>query len=298
MSDKRLVSFAERHPIFVPALRETYHFSTKQLVMNAILGLIAIPISYHFGLLTGIQVWAMVKTLFVVYIFLFLVTALFNFARSPLRLLADHHRQIAILDKRLASFSEANHAAIPAYLPAAELATPDVEFTTAEVVDAWLSDCSLDREKPPYAPSVEVRAMLANFYYKPEQGVPPFIDLKAHLSIADASGKPMKTRYNAVWDIGQEAEYKRFDTADIDDLIIALLLPDAGIATFEHKWRNSNFRPESVPLLGSEFCFQLDLIGKYQNETVMNKTMKFTLNTDPPKMELVDVIFNRNTNNP
>ena len=63
--------------------------------------------------------------------------------------------------------------------------------------------------------------------------MPPRIFVKAHISIADSTGMPIKARYDAVWHEGED-EYKEFDTADTHALVIALIARDDAIATLQY----------------------------------------------------------------
>jgi hypothetical protein len=274
-----LVSFAERHPILVPALRDIYRFSKTQLSMNAVLAIIAIPVSNHYGLLTDVQLGPAIKAFLLIYLALLLATGAFNFIRSPLRLLASHHRQLMALDQlRLGKNAPSQYAG-----------TPDIEFTNPEIIEGWFhaATLGLTREKPPHDQSaIKVQVMLVRLYYKPDRAVPPFLNLKAHMSIADVSGNPIKARYDAVWDTGQESAYKLFHTADIHELIIALFI-GTSVCTYEYGWRDGNFKPEFNPLNGNSFRIRLELIGKHESDAVLNKFLEFSLKADPPSMSLI-----------
>jgi len=255
--------------------------------MNALLGVIAIPVSYHYGLLTNVQLWATIKALSVIYIALLVATAVFNFIRSPLRMLAEHHRHFA----NLADAGIAGDGTI-------YKGNPDIEYTDFEIVERWLGDESgLTDEKPDdeWGKADKVRVILARFYYKPHRDVPPFLYVKAHIAIADSEGMPIKTRYDAVWDKERESEYKRFETTDSYKLIVAVLPCDLelepGIVTFQHGERDGEFCPELILLDGKEFQLQLDLIGKHQNIPILNKWFTFSLSLDQqPALKLQQVV--------
>jgi len=286
----RSLTFWERHPILQVALKETYHFSRTQLLMNAALAIIAIPVSYYYELLTGIQLWPTIKTVVVIYTALLVATAIFNFIRAPLRLLSEHHLTLAELtEQRLAqvqtrALPDKSDASVGAFVHTAE---PNIEFTNPEVVTRWLNRRGgvTDEEV------LKTRVLLARFYYKPDRGVPPMIYVKAHVAFANAEGVPIKARYDAIWDKGQENEYKEFQTADTHGLVIAVLsdAPEKGIATYKYNDSDGEFQPECDMLFDEEFRLRLELIGKYHNEPILNKSLEFTLSLDPQVLfKLID----------
>ncbi len=175
---------------------------------------------------------------------------------------------------------------------------PDIEFTNSLVVDRWIHpELGLIDEKPvpdfPFgsSESLEVQVMLARFYYKPDRDVPETIYVKAHIAIADASGKPIHARYDAVWDQEPESEYKTFDTAKTHGLIVALVSADAdpkSMSTFEYRERGSEFDPDSHRFEGTEFRLRLELIGKHYDQRVLYKAFDFGLGLVPkPWMKLI-----------
>lgn len=171
---------------------------------------------------------------------------------------------------------------------------PDLEFTNPIIIDRWLDlEHGLTEEEDEDSGSLKVKVVLARFYYKPDQGVPPRISVKAHISIANSAGVPIKARFDAVWE-EEEDEYKEFDTADTHALVIAMIPCDDAIATLQHGSRpypdtqyGRYFAPSSETLEGKEFRLRVDLIGKRYDEVVINKPFNFNLNLDPPLMKLI-----------
>jgi hypothetical protein len=117
--------------------------------------------------------------------------------------------------------------------------------------------------------------------------------VKAHISFANASGVPIKARYDAVWH-DEHDEYKEFDTADTHALIIGLIADHDAIVTLQYDRRpypNTQygyyFDPSSEGLEGKEFRLRVELIGKRDNDVVINKPFDFSLSLEPFLMKLV-----------
>jgi hypothetical protein len=104
VSDRR--PFRERYPISAPALEATYHFSKGQLLMNLILAVVAIPVSVYYGLIPWFQLGATIKVLAIVYVGLLLISAVSNFVKAPLRLLADNKVQVAQLQEQITQLEQ------------------------------------------------------------------------------------------------------------------------------------------------------------------------------------------------
>lgn len=106
--------------------------------------------------------------------------------------------------------------------PKRTFANPHIEFTNPFIgpreIDAW--GCLRTATT---SPNVEV--MLARFYYKPERNVPPFLFVKAHISIANADHVPIKARYDATWDEECDSASIRLGTAETGVVVVALLPP-------------------------------------------------------------------------
>jgi hypothetical protein len=171
---------------------------------------------------------------------------------------------------------------------------PDLEFVNSLIIDRWIDpEHGLTEEGDEDSGTLKVKVLLARFYYKPDPGVPPRLFVKAHISFANASGVPIKARYDAVWH-DEHDEYKEFDTADTHALIIALIADDDAIATLQYGRRpypNTQygyyFDPSSEALEGKEFRLRVELIGKRDNDVVMNKAFDFRLSLEPFLMKLV-----------
>lgn len=117
--------------------------------------------------------------------------------------------------------------------------------------------------------------------------------MKAHISIVNSEGVPIKARYDAVWD-GSEDEYEEFHTADTHALVIALIANEDGIGTLQYGRRPYDkayggyyFAPSCERLEGKSFRLRVELIGKSSNETVLNKPFDFELSVDPPAIKLI-----------
>jgi hypothetical protein len=132
----------ERYPIAAPALEATYHFSKKQLLMNLILAVVAIPVSVYYGLIPWFQLRATIKVIVVVYMGLLVLTAIYNFARSPLQLLCRNHRDIVELRSELEQLKLRSEGI--GRLPTAAthigrtepLKDPNIVYESSDVVDA------------------------------------------------------------------------------------------------------------------------------------------------------------------
>lgn len=291
-------SLKERYPIVVSALEATYHFSRGQLLMNLILAVLAIPVSVYYGLIPWFQLVATLKVIAIVYLALLLATAVYNFVRVPLRLIQQQQTQIADLSSAL---NELQQRVAGADLPRALIAAPvqdgapNLEFTNPVLVDRWfsLTDPGLTPDQPKDHIEKKVlraQVMLARFYYKPERDVPPSIDVRAHLSVANSEGVPLKARYDAVWDTESESEYKEFETADTHGLVIGLIakVPPPRLGVYEYVRKAGKFDPDLTYIPGQEFLLDLELIGKSKNTTVLNSKLRFRLRFEPnPSLELI-----------
>ena len=172
-------------------------------------------------------------------------------------------------------------------------AQPHIEFTNPEIVDRWLDEhgrlmkeLSMNRGGSPFS------IMLARFYYKPDLDVPPSMKVKAQISIADSEGKPIKARYDAVWDGKHDSEYAYFETAQTRPVIVALLPVETevdGIMTwgFGRNKTSQDFAADRVTLQGKEFRVRIEVIGKYEGAIVLQVPLDFRLRVHPPSFELV-----------
>jgi hypothetical protein len=177
-----------------------------------------------------------------------------------------------------------------------QYAQPHIEFTNPEIVNRWLSEYGQLLPEPPtpaspYSkPDAPLTVMLARFYYKPESDVPPFIKTKAHISIADSEGKPIRARYDAVWDREYESEYIYLETAQTHSLIVALLPVEDkvnGIITWGFARNQSrHFVADRVNLKGNEFRLRIELIGKHESAIVLQIPLDFNLKVHPHSLEL------------
>jgi|SRR5215213_6588392 len=272
--------------------------------MNLVLAVVAIPFSIYYGLIPWLQLKATIKVVVIVYLGLLVMTALYNFVRSPLQLLARNNEQVAHINERLDGFAqslqavrqlaeaERNPLALPppdttAQSVPAEIAATSFEFTNFLIVDRWLSigTPGLTSDKPDGrdAEILKYPVMLARFYYKPARDVPPMVYVKVHIAIADFEGAPIQPRYDAVWDESSENEYKGFSTAATHALAIALLPKEPGmlLCTYQYGFKSERFSPVFDTVPGKEFVFQLELIGKVNKVTVMNARMRFSLSLEP-----------------
>lgn len=138
MADRR--PLRERYPIAGPALEATYHFSKKQLLMNLVLSTIAIPVSIYLGLIPWFQIGATIKALLIVYLGLLLITAVYNFVRSPLRLLASNNERIAQLQEKIAQLEQRPEPVSLLTAPAPQVKQaplePNIIYLSAETVEA------------------------------------------------------------------------------------------------------------------------------------------------------------------
>lgn len=176
-------------------------------------------------------------------------------------------------------------------------AEPHIEFTNPAlglyVVDAF-------NRLQPVDTDPNAMVMLARFYYKPERKVPPYLDVKALISIADEEGNPIKARYDGVWDGYYDSASIRFGTAETRSLVVALLPPPHinerdSIVTWGFGARLdgprfnilSGFVPDKNVLFGGEFRLTIELVGKHRHEVVLHTTLNFRLNVRQQFMELV-----------
>ena len=170
-------------------------------------------------------------------------------------------------------------------------AQPHIEFTNPEIRPRWISTFnSLVKENPELHLDREnaLSVLLARFYYKPEPDVPPAIKVTAQIAIADATGKPIKARYDGTWDELSDSEYRHFTTAQTRSLVVALMpiTPDVrGIRTWGFGRIADRFYPDAEALSGEVFILAIELIGKCNNEVVLHQPLKFKLTIDPPDLQ-------------
>src|SRR6266403_943752 len=169
------------------------------------------------------------------------------------------------------------------------VAEPHIEFTNPfigpRIIDAW--GCLRTATE---SPNVDV--MLARFYYKPERNVPPFLFVKAHISIANAQGTPIKARYDATWDEECDSASVRLGTAETCVVVVAVLPPPENnegesILTWWFGSNKDGFAPDSTILKGGEFILTLELVGKDWNDVVLHTSLDFRLNVNRRSMELI-----------
>jgi hypothetical protein len=171
---------------------------------------------------------------------------------------------------------------------------PHIEFTNPVIRTRWIKPYGgLVKESPePHLTNVNrMSVMLARFYYKDERNVPPEIKVTAKIAIGDATGNPIKARYDGAWDEFTESEYRRFATAQTRELIVALMPVDPNghsIMTWGFGRNAQGFDPDCEALSGEAFVVAIDLIGKHQGEIVLQKPLRFRLTLDPPDLRLED----------
>lgn len=165
-----------------------------------------------------------------------------------------------------------------------DFAEPHIEFTNAFVEPRMLD--SQDRLIfVPASIDNSATCLLARFYYKPERNVPFELNTKALISIANSAGVPVKTRYDGLWDGNYDTEYTEFYTAKHYTLVIALLPPvDVNERESIVTW---GLAPnDHTVLVGSEFLFTIELVGKYRREPVLQASFNFRLKVTPPSFEI------------
>ena len=187
--------------------------------------------------------------------------------------------------------SQAPTLAAPAPKPFAQ---PHIEFTNP-ALGLYSVDAFNHLQQVDFDPSVTV--MLARFYYKPERNVPPYMNVKAHISIADAQGRPMKARFDGLWDGHYDSATIRFGTAETYRLVVALLPPPHvnecdSIVTWGFGARSdglaiSGFAPDKHVLIAGEFRLTIELVGKHQHDVVLHTSLNFRLNVRQQSMELI-----------
>lgn len=173
-----------------------------------------------------------------------------------------------------------------------EFREPNLEFVNHLIIECRLdAERGLVDEEDADSESPAVKEALARFYYKPDQGVPARISVKAHASIADSEGVPLKTRFDTVWQ-DYEYEYQEFYTADTHELVIAVIL-DGAIAVLQYDTKpyadtqyGRYFSPTPEVLEGTKFRLRIELIGKSHNAVVTSKRFEFTLALEPLSFEL------------
>ena len=82
-----------------------------------------------------------------------------------------------------------------------------------------------------------VNVALAQFYYRPDQGVEPYLYVSAHIFVYDSDGKPLKPLlYNTAWDNQDLDSSMDFYAGRVHDLIVALVGREnpKGIVLYEH----------------------------------------------------------------
>jgi hypothetical protein len=184
-----------------------------------------------------------------------------------------------------------NQAQVQPTVEPRSFSEPHIEFTNPLIaprtIDAW---GRLQVANGP--PTVDV--MLARFYFKPERSVPPYLFLKAHLSIADEEHVPIKARYDGTWDGHSDSSFIRLGTAQTGVLVVALLPPanhneGESILTwgFEGLSADGGFASDNAMLRGREFFLTIELVGKYQSDVVLHESLNFSLNVNRRSMALI-----------
>jgi hypothetical protein len=173
-------------------------------------------------------------------------------------------------------------------------AQPHIEFTNP-ALGMYVVDAFNRLQRVNTDPNTMV--MLARFYYKPERNVPPYLFVKAHISIADAQGNPIKARYDGVWDGHYDSATIRFGTAETYSLVVALLPPPHinerdsivtwGFGSSSDGLALSGFVSDSNVLISEEFRLTIELVGKHQHDVVLHTSLNFRLNVGEQFMELI-----------
>lgn len=175
-----------------------------------------------------------------------------------------------------------------------DFAEPHIEFTNVRMGLCFI-DSFNHLQLVDTAPNAEV--MLARFYYKPERNVPPSLYVKALISIADKNGNPLKPRYDGVWLGCYKAATVNFGTAETRSLVVALLPPPQindreSIVTWGFGARSdglgilSGFVPDREVLIGNEFRFTIELVGKTQKgEVLLHTSMELRINVREQTVE-------------
>lgn len=166
---------------------------------------------------------------------------------------------------------------------------PDIEFTNQFVGPRVFDEQGCLRTAKAH-PSID--AMLARFYYKPQRNVPPFLYVKAHISIADAEGNPIKVRYDGTWDEYCESGSMRLDTTEHCVLVVALFPPPEhndgeSILTWGFGSDADGFAPDRTLLRGGEFVLWVQIIGKHEGDVVLNAPFRFRLNVARKSLDLI-----------
>ena len=144
-----------------------------------------------------------------------------------------------------------------------------------------------------------VKVALAQFYYRPDEGVEPYLYVSAHIFVYDSDGKALKPiLYNTAWD-NQDLDYSMdFYAGRTHDLILALGRRDAeGIVLYEHATEKVHYEgygseivmtPKLHPLDGKEFLVKVELAPKRVNDPLPKQNFWFRLTTDP-QLELTRI---------
>jgi hypothetical protein len=172
-----------------------------------------------------------------------------------------------------------------------QFAPPHMEFVNGTTAPQGMDNYGCLKRVTSYEGAAT--SILARFYYKPEVNVPPSIDVKAHISIANSLGTPLKTRYDGTWEGECDTEYMSFGTAETHALLVALVPPlDADeskeIVTWGFGLSKDGFQPDTAILEGNDFLLTVDLVGKYFNDVVLQASFNLKLNVKRRVFDLAD----------
>ncbi len=150
---------------------------------------------------------------------------------------------------------------------------------------------------------IPVKVALVRFYYQPDAGVYPFLDVVAHIeaiNVDDRSAAPMRL-HRTVWRNSPVRDV-RFHTADDHELIIAVFVPveitndRTSIILWEfHEQPNElGYGTFVTPLgrtySGTSFLINIQLVGKWTDDSVQyNQSFQVPLDLFTNRDEIGDV---------
>jgi hypothetical protein len=145
-----------------------------------------------------------------------------------------------------------------------------------------------------------VNVVLAQFYYRPDQGVEPYLYVSAHVFVYNSEGKPLKPLlYNTAWDNQDLDSSMDFYAGKVHDLILALVAREnpKGIVLYEHAMEKITYEgygsemvvtPKLHEIEGQDFFIKVELAPKRVNDPILKQTFWFRLTVDP-QLELTQI---------
>ncbi len=136
-----------------------------------------------------------------------------------------------------------------------------------------------------------VNVALAQFLYRPDEGVDSYLHVSAHIFLHKPDGTLIRPElYNPVWDADEPKTSKEFYAGHAHDLIVAVfrLKDAANIVLYDHDPGKRDaaweffFTPKIHDADGKDFFVKVDLIPKrFPSEPLPKQSFWFQLTIDP-----------------